>query len=54
MDGWLARCGDRVDRDLFSFQFCVVVWATNTLFRVMVLTQWFCFTFRESDVLNRS
>ena len=45
MDGWPARCGDRIGRGLFSFQVCVVACATNTFVRVMVLTQWFYFTF---------
>ena len=45
MDGWPARCGDRIDRGLFKFSVCVVACATNTFVRVMVLTQWFYFMF---------
>ena len=45
MDGWPARCGDRIDRGLFKFSVCVVACATSTFVRVKVLTQWFYFTF---------
>ena len=36
MDGWPARCGDRIDRGLFKFSSCVVACATSTFARVMV------------------
>ena len=36
MDGWPARCGDRIDRGLLKFSVCVVACATSTFVRVMV------------------
>ena len=45
MDGWPARCGDRIDRGFIWLSVCVVACATSTFIRVMVLTQRFCFTF---------
>ena len=36
MDGWPARCGDRVGRGLFKLPVCVVACATSTFVRVMV------------------
>ena len=47
MDGWPARCGDRVDRGFSLFLVGVVACATNTFVRVMVFNSMVLFTFES-------